>query len=158
MKWFGIIKMCQQKWRWRVRKRSSESGEEKVSVWIERKKFFQNRYLHSKKLSSPVLATIVSPRRSASSRRESDSGSGSVSERVSSAKNTVANAFVSAGACKVATTFAHKALVLRKTRNEHAEEVFERSRQMLESCNIATIDCRYWFQFLLPSKFPIPII
>lgn len=43
----------------------------------------------------------------------------------------------------VAAAFAQRALVIRKSRNQHAQEVFERSRQMLDKHNISTIDCRY---------------
>lgn len=57
--------------------------------------------------------------------------------------NGTATINISAGFGPVAAAFAHKALVIRKSRNDHAEEVFERSRQMLDKYNISTIDCRY---------------
>ena len=74
-----------------------------------------------------MITTLVQERRNSStpSRRSSERGTAEQSA------NVIANAF------------AHKALVIRTTRNEHAEEVFERSKRLLENCNVSVIDCRY---------------
>lgn len=92
----------------------------------------------SRKISSS-LTTLVSQRKGSTPRR------GSTAVRFGFMQNAIegagANAAVS-GAVSLASAFAHKALVIRKSRNEHAEEVFERSKQMLEKHNISTIDCR----------------
>lgn len=103
-------------------------------------------FVFSKKLSPSVSTIFVPRRKSATSRHGSDFGLVAALGRPSLAQITSSPDNVngvSASAFAVATQFAHKALVVRKTRNEHAEEVFERSRQMLESCNFSTIDCRY---------------
>lgn len=96
--------------------------------------FFQSMFvilfdllITHRKYLAPVITTLVQERRNSStpSRRSSERGSSDQST------NVIANAF------------AHKALVIRTTRNEHAEEVFARSKRLLENCNVSVIDCRY---------------
>lgn len=82
--------------------------------------------MHRKYLA-PVITTLVQEGRNSGtpSRRSSERGTSDQ------------------GANAIANAFAHKALVIRTTRNEHAEEVFERSKRLLENCNVSVIDCRY---------------
>lgn len=85
--------------------------------------------LKSRKLLSPVLTTLVNNHTDQiTSRREST--------RINSAQS----------ANDIANAFAHKTLVIKKARNDHAEEVFERSKKLLQTCDIPIIDCRYAFR------------
>lgn len=79
----------------------------------------------NRKFISPVITTIATHHKVGSAKSES--------ERVNSLRDESA----------MANAFAQKALGVRKSRIDHAEEVFERSKRMLESLNIPTIDCRY---------------
>lgn len=90
--------------------------------------------------TAPTSLISVPPRRRSSSSRF---GLSSVREEFVHSANDNAAAIMSAAISPFAAAFAHKALVIRKSRNEHAEEVFERSRQMLDKYNISIIDCRY---------------
>lgn len=67
------------------------------------------------------------------------------SKDISTRRNTM-NSAQSTNA--IANAFAHKALIIRDTKNERAEEVFERSKKLLETCNIPVIDCRYKYKVL----------
>ncbi|XP_031632397.1 uncharacterized protein LOC116346466 [Contarinia nasturtii] len=90
----------------------------KVSVTRKKEKFKASRkYLPS------TIPTCASRR--GSSRRSS--------VRIMPGQNATA----------IANAFAQKALVLRNTRNEYAEEVFEKSKRLLQTCNIPIIDCSF---------------
>lgn len=95
-----------------------------------------------KAITSPLLA---SQRGSCSPRL----GSITIRDELVHRANENASPIMRGDTCSVATAFAHKALVIRKSRNDHAKEVFERSRQMLDKLNISTIDCRYWIFYVL---------
>lgn len=94
-----------------------------VFVMVNRDYFRGLIYMNRKFL--PPVISLETHYKGSSSRRGST--------RVSSARNTNA----------IASAFAHKALVIRNIKNEHAQEVFERSKQLLQTCNIPDIDCRY---------------
>lgn len=95
-------------------------------MWQNKRKLDNISY-DNRKILPPVLSLIT---------HSTDISTRRSSMRINSVQS--ANA--------IANAFAHKALIIRDIKNEHAEEVFERSKKLLETCNIPVINCRY-FEF-----------
>lgn len=84
-----------------------------------------HNFFHDNRKILPPVISLITHSKDISTRR------GSMRINSAQSANVIANAF------------AHKALIIRDSKNERAEEVFERSKKLLETSNIPVIDCRY---------------